>query len=483
MRSLLIIAVILLPIILAPLTGGEIIPDSEDKVIHSGEAITFHFTIINRANETVFFVIHSPEEKGWIFNVTPTTGLIEPESTKDVKVRLISPEVYVEIEKDFSVEVFIYNSTGMVSKYIYHLHISLIPPSTFFFFFNLPFPKSWGYWGPFISVVLTWLIISLLLYFIFPFIKRFTKWTKTKVDDILVEILKKPVAIWIIIYGLLNASLTLPITTQVSFLLVKIYDIIVIVIVTWIIYRVFRDLIISYAFHISRRRGRRDLEKVLLPVIEKIGIVTIVVIGGIMLLQEAGVNIAVLVASLGVAGIIIGLAAQDTLGNFFAGLHILLDKAFEIGDLILLEGEESVYEVKHVGLRSTKLYDIFSHTMIYIPNSMLANHKIVNLDRPDTQIKIKIDISVSYDSDIEKVKRVLMEIAESSEDVLKDESHKPVVVFREFGDSSLNFTLYLWVKDVKKQWKVASRIREEIMRRFREEGIEIPYPQLDVHMK
>ncbi len=483
MRESIVALILAFMLLTLPLAAGELIPDREIGKIKSGGSETFHFTIFNRRNQTIFFVITSPEVDGWTLNVTPSSGVIFPHGEKVVHIQISAPEAYGNAEYTFVFTVMIYNSSGFLEKYEYTLELTLLSHGTFFFFFTLPFPEEWGYWGAFLSVILTWGIISLALYVLFPLITKLTRRTRTKVDDILVEILKKPVAVWVIIYGLLSASLTLPIPPDISLILVKIYNIVVIVIITWIIYRIFRDIIIYYSFDLSKRKGKRDLETVLLPVIEKIGVVTIVTIGGIMLLQEAGVNIAVLVASLGVAGIIIGLAAQDTLGNFFSGLHILLDKAFEIGDLILLEGEDSVYRVQDVGLRSTKLYDIFSHTMIYIPNSLLANHKIINLNRPDTNIKIKVEVSVSYNSDVGKVKEVLREIALSIPEVLKDEKHAPVVIFREFGDSSLNFILYVWVDKVVNQWAVGSRIREEIVRRFREEGIEIPYPQLDVHMK
>jgi len=483
MKANLLLVLFILTLILSPLALGEVIPQRDSGEIRSGERASFHFTIFNKRNETLFFVIICPSAAGWELNVTPESGVVLPQGEKKVDVFITAPEIYSSIEKNFVFKIMMYNSTGLITEYEYSLSIILLPKGTFFFFFTLPFPTSWDYWNAFISVILTWAIISIILYLLFPLIKKLTAWTKTKIDDILIDILKKPVALWIILYGLLNASLTLPISSNLSYILVKIYNMLVIIIVTWIIYRIFREVIIVYAFHLSRRKKKRTLENVLIPVIEKVGIVTIVAIGGIMLLQEAGVNVAVLVASMGVAGIIIGLAAQDTLGNFFAGMHILLDRAFEIGDLILIEGEDSVFKVQNVGIRSTKLYDIFSHTMVYIPNSMLANHKIVNLKRPDTKIKIRVDVGVSYGSDVEKVKKILKEIALSTPGILKDEKHEPVVIFKEFGDSSLNFILSVWVENVERQWELGSIIREKILRRFREEGIEIPFPQIDVHVR
>ncbi len=473
----------LIVLIISPLAGAVVTPPEKNITMHPNKNVEVEFTIENQRNSTLFFVVHGPGSEKIKYNVTPSSGMVAPLGERSIKITFKTSAIYTKSSEDLTFTVEKYNSSGFLGRDSFVVHITLVPQGSFFFFFTLPFSEEWGHWGSFISVILTWVIIGGILYLIFPLLIKLTRKTKTKIDDILVNILKAPVFLWITSYGFLSASLYLPLSQGDIDMIYTLYEIIVIIIITWIGYRIFRDLIIYYAFDLSKKKARGDLESVLLPVIEKVGVVTIVSIGFLMVLQTLGVNVAVLLASVGVMGIIIGLAAQDTLGNFFAGIHILLDKAFRIGDLIMLEGDEDVYRVEDVGIRSTKLYNIFGHTIVYIPNSMLANHKITNLNRPDTLIRIRVDVGVSYGSDIEKVKRILQEIALEMPEVLKDEEHKPVVVFREFGDSSLNFTMYVWVDHVESQWSVGSKIRQCIMERFHREGVEIPYPQVDVHLK
>ena len=195
-----------------------------------------------------------------------------------------------------------------------------------------------------------------------------------------------------------------------------------------------------------------------------------------------GVDVTVFIASMGILGLVIAFAAQDTLSNFIAGMMLLADRPFEAGDLLLLE-DGSYCEVKHVGLRTTRLYNTFDHDMVIMPNNLIANGRVVNLSRPDRQIKVKIVVGVAYGSDTEKVQSVLMDIALKHPDVVHEGENAPWVRFIEFSASALEFKLYCWVEDLDLQWRVASELRSTIHKRFAEEGISIPFPQRDIHIK
>ncbi len=477
-----ILALALLLLILAPVASAELIPTKESINVGRGERINLAFTIVNERNETVFFTLQIPYLRDWYINATPRSGIILGHLSQIINLEIKAPETYGSKEFDLSIEIRMYNKTGYIGSYFYTLHIIYISQSRFLFFFELPWPASIGYWGDFLNVVLTWIIVTVALYYLFPLLKRVTKRTKTKVDDIIVDILHKPVTAWVISYGLTDAFLTLPFLSNYYPIVLKLYELVVIVIVTWMGYKFFRDIIIHYLFNLSKGR-KGDLENVLIPILDKLGIVMIGTLGGLMMLQALGVNVGVLIASMGIAGIILGLAAQQTLGNFFSGIHILLDKAFRIGDTIMLEGDTGVYKVMDVGIRSTRLYEMFTNTVVFVPNSILASKKIINLNRPNDRMKIRIDVGVSYDSDVDKVIRVLKEVAHSNPYVMEGEKYEPLVVFNGFGASSLNFSLYVWVQDVMEQWSVGSMLRKEIVERFRQEGIEIPYQKVDVHIK
>jgi small-conductance mechanosensitive channel len=196
-------------------------------------------------------------------------------------------------------------------------------------------------------------------------------------------------------------------------------------------------------------------------------------------LSVIGVEITALLAGAGVFGLVIAFAAQDTLSNFFSGLHLLLDRPFHIGDVILLESGEYC-RVEGVGMRSTKLYSLFDHELIVLPNNMIANQRIINIVRPDMKIKNRVEVGVAYGSDVEKVKRILYDAAANHPHVVMDDGFEPLVRFTGFGDSSLDFLLIFSVDDVMNQWKTRSDIVSEIDRRFRAEGVTIPFPQRTV---
>ena len=157
------------------------------------------------------------------------------------------------------------------------------------------------------------------------------------------------------------------------------------------------------------------------------------------------VDFGVLIAGVGVVGLVIALAAQDTLSNFFSGILLLLDQGFKTGDMIKFSDTYCI--IREVGLRSTKIYDIINHVIIIIPNNALANQDIVNLTKPDRYYRLRILVGVSYDSDAREVEKTLIEVSKENKDVEQDDPTRlPIVRFQAFGDSTLNFALVVWIK-------------------------------------
>ncbi len=460
---------------------AQVYPNTFSKSVDGGSTVELHFAVFNDRNTTLFYSVHTPEPAEWKIVASPTSGILHPGSAASVVLKITAPKASLHVDWDFDVQVELYNSSGLVEVKHVVLHMHLNIKAIGMLYFQIPFPEEWGYWGSFLNAVIFWALIGVIVFAFFSIMKRAVSYTKTRLDDILLEILHTPVTLWVIVYGVFNASLMFPLSNQIFSYIYLIYSIITIIIVTWLIYRVYRRVIIRYAFIYRGKLGK--MEGAIISALDKVGVFTILSIGGIMLLQAVGIDVTVLLASMGILGIILGFAAQDTIGNFFSGIHILLDRSIEVGDYILLENDENVYLVKDVGLRSTKLYDIFANTIIFIPNNIIANHKIINLSRPNDKLKLRVDVGVSYGADVGEVRRALYEVALENEHVMKDGDYRPVVIFREFGESSLNFRLYIWIDDLKDQWEVQSEIREAIVNKFRERGIEIPFPQVDVHIK
>jgi len=212
--------------------------------------------------------------------------------------------------------------------------------------------------------------------------------------------------------------------------------------------------------------------------------VAVITIGVLILLETLGISITPILTALGVGGLAVALALQDTLGNLFAGVHILMEKSVRVGDFIRLEtGQEGC--VADIGWRTTRVR-MAPNNVVIIPNSKLAQSVVTNYDLPGKQMAVQLPIRVSYASDPERVERVLIDEATRAvkevRGMLRDPG--PTVQFIPgFGDSSLDFTLTCQVEQYESQGPVMHELRKRIFKRFQQEGIEIPFPTRTVYMK
>ncbi len=217
------------------------------------------------------------------------------------------------------------------------------------------------------------------------------------------------------------------------------------------------------------------------PLLEIIGSLLIIIFGITNFLSTYHVDFGVLLAGVGVVGLVFALAAQDTLSNFFSGILLLLDQGFKTGDMIYFN--DTYCLIRDIGLRSTKIYDIVNHVMIITPNNSLANQNILNLTRPDRYYRIRIEVGVSYDSDPDQVEKLLLEVAEQNSDVEQnDPTRMPLVRFQDFGDSSLTFVLVAWINNVIKLRQINSDLHHQVFGKLKDAGVTIAFPQRDVHI-
>ena len=217
------------------------------------------------------------------------------------------------------------------------------------------------------------------------------------------------------------------------------------------------------------------------PLLEIIGSLLIIIFGITNFLSTYHVDFGVLLAGVGVVGLVFALAAQDTLSNFFSGILLLLDQGFKTGDMIYFN--DTYCLIRDIGLRSTKIYDIVNHVMIITPNNSLANQNILNLTRPDRYYRIRIEVGVSYDSDPDQVEKLLLEVAEQNSDVEQDDpTRMPLVRFQDFGDSSLTFVLVAWINNVIKIRQINSDLHHQVFDKLKDAGVTIAFPQRDVHI-
>lgn len=202
--------------------------------------------------------------------------------------------------------------------------------------------------------------------------------------------------------------------------------------------------------------------------------------GAYLFLLIWGIDPTAWLASAGVIGIAVGFAARDSLANLFSGIFIAVDAPFKIGDYILLDtGERG--EVTSLGMRSTRLLTR-DDVEVTIPNAVIANAKIVNESGgPWLKQRIRMPVGVAYGSDLDEVCDVLQAVAEGHEEVAKHP--KPRVRMRAFGDSSLDFELLAWIEHPELRGRIRHELLMGIHKAFIQHGIEIPFPQTDIHVR
>lgn len=342
-----------------------------------------------------------------------------------------------------------------------------------------PFDNNYVTFGLNVGI---WAVIAVFFAFVInPFVHFFTKKTKTDIDDRVLKILHKPVFALIIIYGLVSSFTILPLSEGHVRFISEAYGIVLIAIVTFVAYKVYKEVLI-YTGKRMASRTKTEIDDVLIPVLDKVGGLVILVFGAIATVNYLGYNITFLLAGVGVFGLVIAFAAQDALSNFFSGMALLLDRPFTEGDYIQLPSGETC-RVDKIGVRSCRLYDVFQNTEIVLPNNKLVNDKVTNLSEPDEQGVQEIAVSVAIGSDVNTVEKILSEAANSHEEVLKDPGKEPVVRLANFGESALDFKLFFWVGNFMSKWRVAHDLRKAIYERFSEEGIEIAVPHRAVTIK
>jgi small-conductance mechanosensitive channel len=320
-------------------------------------------------------------------------------------------------------------------------------------------------------------ILIIIRGIIFSLLHKWAKKTETKLDDIIIKSVKIPSLYWCIAIGLYIGLSISEIPDKYVFYFSKAIHIIVIFSIT-----------IALA-NLAGKIFRNYIQKFELP-IPTTGLVygilkgTIFIIGFLIILTVLGISITPLITALGVGGLAVALALKDTLANLFAGIHILVEKSIRVGDFIRLETGQEGY-VHDITWRTTRIMTL-PNNIVVIPNSKLAQSIVINYHLPEKRMSVQIPISVSYFSDTEKVEQILLEEAKKAIRDIKGllETPEPAVRFIPgFGESSLDFTVVVHVGEFTDQFPVQHELRKRIFKRFKEEGIEIPFPHRTVYLR
>ncbi len=320
------------------------------------------------------------------------------------------------------------------------------------------------------------LLAAFLLRVLLRWLARHAERTAWRGDDILVEALRT-VAPWAAMAGgTASAAAALPLTRAVQHTTNQVLTLTVILVATVATARVVADLVRSVT---QSRSGVAGSATIFVNITR----ILVLAIGFLVGLQTLGISIAPLLTALGVGGLAVALALQDTLANLFAGIHILASKTVQPGDYIRLSSGEEGY-VEDINWRQTTVREL-SNNLVVIPNGQLAKTNMTNFMRPQQQLTILVQVGVSYDSDLEHVERVTKEVVA---DVMTEitgavPEHEPAVRFHTFGDSRIGFTVILGVAEFSDQYRIKHEFIKRLHRRYREEGIRIPSPARTVALQ
>ncbi len=328
-------------------------------------------------------------------------------------------------------------------------------------------------WAQLLVAVALYILATILIELLInKGIRRLCANTQTSIDDYIIDILHSPIYQTVILVGIMHIFIIVDFNPGLTGSVVRLGK--SFIIMSWLTAAI---KLINFLAK-SLTSWREKLGQDLLSLIHKSIFLVLIFSAIAALFWIWSIDLTPVFASAGVAGIAIALAAKDTLANFFGGISLFLDKVYRVGDYVIIDNTERG-EVVEIGIRSTRIITR-DDVLVNIPNSIMATSKIINESAPYPQYRIKIPVGVAYGTDLELVEGVLLDIAANDDKIVAQPF--PRVRVRSLADSSVNFELLVWVKDPRDRGIQTHLFLKEIHKKFREEGIQIPFPQLDVHL-
>ncbi len=324
-------------------------------------------------------------------------------------------------------------------------------------------------------VALSVAVAFLVLWIFKGIIARLTARTKSTLDDHLFRILRPTVVAFVVLQGVFIALTAMTLLNAWQDTINKGWLVGVTILLFWTLRKAVSALIAWYAEEIAARTSS-DFDDRALPILNRVAAFLILSMGFLVVLQELTIDISPLLAGLGIGGLAVALAVQPTLSNFLSGTYVLSDGSIRSGDYIEMQGGPAG-TVEGVGWRATKLRTPQNNVVI-VPNSKLSDSIVTNFTQPDPALTLFITCGVSYESDLDNVERVALEVMRDLKERLPqvDKTHQPLVLFREFGDSNITFFCVMRAADRAASFSVQHELVKGLYNRFREEGIEINYP-------
>ena len=316
-----------------------------------------------------------------------------------------------------------------------------------------------------ITLITGWILRKI----IFIRLARWSAKTETQLDDIIISAIKGPMIIWFLMLGLYLGLEVSILPEKFVNIIHKLLLALGIFSVTFVLANIVSNLIKTYS-------SKVDTALPVTSLTQNISKIIIFCVGILVILNSFGISITPILAALGVGGLAVALALQDTLSNLFAGFYITVARQVRAGDYVKLESGEEGY-VTDITWRTTTIR-MLSNNMVLVPNEKLTKSIIVNYHMPDKEIAVLVNLGVHYNSDLKKVEKVTCEVAR---EIMKEvhgavPEFEPFIRYNTFGDSSINFSVILRAKEFTDQYLIKHEFIKRLHERYVKEGIVIPYP-------
>jgi small-conductance mechanosensitive channel len=251
---------------------------------------------------------------------------------------------------------------------------------------------------------------------LFRWLRAIVSWTPFDADNIILRIIRVPLIIGIFAYGFVSAFRVLQLPEPYPTVVTNIYVVSLIAATVFFFWRIVSEVILRWLTNRATETETR-VDDLVVPLVGTVGPLVFFLVGVIVILQYLGVDVAVLATSIGILGLIIGLAFQDSLSNLFSGIYLMIDPAFIENDLIRID-DDKVYSVEKVGLRMTRLYDMDSHASIFVPNNNITKARIANITKPTIDKKARMHVTVPCETDATRATEIIRDVVVSHRNTL-----------------------------------------------------------------
>ena len=331
-------------------------------------------------------------------------------------------------------------------------------------------------WGTSLLIVAVALVAGKALYWLFgSVVKAFTAKTKTKLDDILIDMIEEPIVFAITVGGVWYGLNRLNLSETADAWIGGAVQGLIVLSVTWLVARLINSVFTHYLAPLAEESDN-TLDDQLLPVARSSVNVIVWALGIIVALNNAGYDVGAVLAGLGIGGLALAMAARDTVANVFGGFTIFTDQPFTIRDRIRIEGFDGT--VEEIGIRSTRIRTL-SGTLVTVPNSTFSESAVENVSAEPSR-KISLTLGLTYDTTAEGMQQglnLLRQIAERNEHV----EEKVLTGFNGFGDFSMNLLFIYYIKKDADILDTQTEINMEILHRFTEAGLDFAFPTQTIY--